>query len=183
MPTHRRKAATAPRRKARRATTRHHAPTRSTRRSTKAAPKRRRSYSRRPKGFLGEIISQANAMQGGNAIIMGGLAGTAGHSLMTHVFPTLPKAGRVGILGGLSFLMATIMKAPMFAAGLAAVAAIDLISGTTGVSEKNMALAERGYLQENYLSQLPETLSDGYLSDGYLSDAAYGTEDASFMEM
>lgn len=171
-----RKASSTPRRKAHRAS--HSPATRSTRRSH-AKPARRRSYSRRKKGFLAEMFTPASAMQAGTAMLMGGIGGIAAKKAVDDLFGTsIKKGGKVGILAGLSFFLAAVMKAPMAAAGVAAVAAIELAT-PSGVSEYN-ALAEKGYLQEQYLSQLPETLNEGYMNEGYMNE--YNFENTDFTD-
>jgi len=172
-----RKASSTPRRKAKRATG--SPATRSTRRSA-SKPARRKSYSRRKKGFLAEMFTPASAMQAGTAMLMGGLGGVAANKAITDLFPDMKKGGRIALLSGLSFFMASVMKAPMVAAGIAAVAAIDL--ATPQGTAENSALAEKGYLQEQYLSQLPETLNEGYMNEGYMNEYNFESTDLTDFE-
>lgn len=166
-------------RKPRRATQTHRRSTRSA-----AAPKthRRRSYARRKKGFLSEMINPATAQSSANALIMGVAGGIAADLIVKNLFPTMKKAGRVGILAGLSFLSGSVLKAPNFAAGIGAIAGVQLMTPEAAAS----GISEQAYLQEQYLSQLPETLSDGYLSDGFLNEGfltEQEVEDAEFYVM
>jgi len=135
-------------------------------------PARRRKYTRR-KGGMGELVTAAQASGGVNTIGLGALGGALASIGEKLLKPTMPaKQKSLWMVAG-AFGIATLGKAPYMAAGVAGVAAYQLM-GEVGLSE-----GEVNYVEP--IEQLPEVLdTDGQpmrLSEDPTTGGIYLEED------
>jgi hypothetical protein len=130
--------------------------------------RRRRSSS---KGMLSQMFSTTMATSGAKTLISGAVGGI-GATLLGKVIPasTTPEMKAVYGLGA-GFLTATLLKMPIVAAGMSAVAVSDLLKGKGLLSE------DYGYA--NDLDSLPMALNENEMQ--YLAEnGMYLAEDYNY---
>ena len=120
-------------------------------------PTRRRRRMRK-KGFLGDMVNPATARGAVRAVGNGALGGAAAAILRRVTAGKLPPFWDVAAPFIAGYAAAAFFKMPQVGAGLAAVAANQLM-GEIGLGEKNMYLQDHNYA--NNMKQLPAAL-DAY---------------------
>ena len=144
------------------------------RRRTTAAPaaRPRRRVTRKKKGMLSELFNPALAQSGVKAMVSGAAGGFAATTII-KMTPQQSPLMQAAIIGGGSFVAATMLKAPNLAAGMASIAVYKLMENA-GMLADDMNLASFA----DPIEALPAVLNEDGSQNMYLSDAMYLSDDS-----
>ena len=124
--------------------------------------------------MLSEVFNQAQATKSAQDVLFGALGGAIGYGLVKAMGNTNYSPIVKGlILAGSSFLMGSVVKAPIIASGMAGAGALTLMAGGKTIGGFT-PVSEPAYLSEIDLNQLPAVLDEGYLDADYLSAGYLG---------